>query len=949
MTIPARPIDPGRDRERRMAESRSAYGDNPFQFRDRRLGEARSPWVRSFACDDMKVLIVCRGPIRKEAIDVFREMGMTQVGMLLSEKDSIVYPRALSPELRVVNPRFVHPLPDYTGATKEERLERMQQIIRICRQHGYEYVFAGYGFMAEDAEFVRTLEEAGLTFIGPCSYTQTSAGAKDEAKRTAIENDVSVTPGMNDATVRTLLRKSPDHAALARLVREHGLDVAIGDGATPLAAVAEAILAASYAKGVDLFTVDELGETLCIEAARLLADQPGRRLRLKAIGGGGGKGQRIFGDASLVPGLVREVLAEVKATGVGDNKNMLLELNIEQTRHNEIQILGNGVWCVSLGGRDCSLQMHEQKLVEVSVTQEGLRGAIAAAVAAGAGAKVEALASDLAVLERMEAEAERFGRAVKLDSASTFECIVDGERPYVLEVNTRIQVEHRVSELCYALRFANPDDPTDAFEVHSLVEAMALIAKHKERLPRPTREVREGAAIEARLNATDRALVPAAGGVIMSWSDPIPGEIRDDQGICIKNPDTNLFMRYRLAGAYDSNVALLLATGRDRAESWTRLVETFRRTTIRGMDLATNLEFHYGVLMWFLARDPWAKPTTKFVVPYLTLVGELAQEARGIDLDHAFRQITRRATAAAAPEALEATRKVIELKETLVERPIHLLFAEPHFLSAWLSQHRLDFVVRDGRVEWLKNPVEVLAETYRLLNMDAPHSAAAHRIWDHDQTLLGTALAFYENLAARAGGRMDWLELDATLRGEEPAFGFDDAGWNRVRAAHAGHQVGLEILGLLPLIGDKTGYYDLRLADDLTVEIPDRLHDPARQDAMRKVLVPPPATKADEIVSAMGGTFYAQEAPHLPAFVTKGAHFEKGEPLYIIEVMKMFNKVYASFAGTVTEVLVESGTVVRKGQALFKIRPDEILVEEDPADRARRVQASTDTYLTRLV
>ena len=82
---------------------------------------------------------------------------------------------------------------------------------------------------------------------------------------------------------------------------------------------------------------------------------------------------------------------------------------------------------------------------------------------------------------------------------------------------------------------------------------------------------------------------------------------------------------------------------------------------------------------------------------------------------------------------------MIELKETLLERPIRLLFEEPHFLSAWLSQHRLDFVVRDGRVEWHRNPVEVLAETYRLLNMDAhpgrgglPHlgsrpGAARHR------------------------------------------------------------------------------------------------------------------------------------------------------------------------------------------------------------------------------
>jgi biotin carboxyl carrier protein len=117
---------------------------------------------------------------------------------------------------------------------------------------------------------------------------------------------------------------------------------------------------------------------------------------------------------------------------------------------------------------------------------------------------------------------------------------------------------------------------------------------------------------------------------------------------------------------------------------------------------------------------------------------------------------------------------------------------------------------------------------------------------------------------------------------------------------------------------------------------------------MRKVLVPPPATRADEIVAAMGGTFFAQEAPHLPPFVTTGSHFDKGDPLYIIEVMKMFNKVHATFAGTVTEVLVANGVVVRKGQPLYRIRPDEVAVAEDPAERARRMRAKTDRYLERL-
>jgi biotin carboxyl carrier protein len=243
----------------------------------------------------------------------------------------------------------------------------------------------------------------------------------------------------------------------------------------------------------------------------------------------------------------------------------------------------------------------------------------------------------------------------------------------------------------------------------------------------------------------------------------------------------------------------------------------------------------------------------------------------------------------------------------------------------------------------------VLADTYRLVNMDTASGAAANRIWDHDRDILDTALAFYRALGARGAATIAWPDLDATLRCDAPAFALDDEAWTRVRAAHAGHQLGLEMLALLPLIGDKTRFYDLALNDDLTVHIPERLLDPSHQDAMRKVLVPPPATKADEIVAAMGGTFYAQEAPHLPAFVTVGAHFEKGDPLYIIEVMKMFNKVYASFAGTVTEVLAESGTVVRKGQPLFKIRPDEVLVEEDPAERDRRVRANTETYLMRLV
>ena len=928
----------------------NSYMHNPLIHRDRRLGKSDSEWVRSFGCEDMTVLIVCRGPIRREALDIFAEMGMTKVGILLSQKDSIVYPRALAPELRRLDPSRVHAVSDYSGASKEERNERIAQIIKIAKDNGYDYIFAGYGFMAEDEGFVRSIEEASLRFIGPCSHTVQAAGFKDEAKRTAEQVDVSVTPGINNATARLLLRKYPDRKALTKLAKKHALDVAeIGNDDVDLETVADAVLGASYDAGIDLYTVDELAEQIKIEVASIVEKYKGSRIRLKAIGGGGGKGQRIVNSADQAPPMVREILGEVKTLGVGDNKNILVEINIETTRHNEIQLIGNGEWTVSLGGRDCSLQMHEQKLLEVSITQETLAAAVERERAAGNQVAADAIEQDLNILRRMEAEAERFGEAVKLDSASTFECIVDGPRHYFMEVNTRIQVEHRVSELCYALRFTNPDDADDYFDVQSLVEAMALLANHKARLPRPERVQRDAAAVEARLNATDQSLSPHAGGEIMSWSDPIEGEVRDDQGICFKNPDTGLFMRYKLAGAYDSNIALLVTTGDDRRQSYEHLREVLRRTVLRGPDLQTNLQFHYGLVHWFLANGVDAKPTTRFVVPYLTLVGELLEEAKAIDTDYAYDRLCRQYLKAASgdPAAARATNDISVLKRTLLGRPLGRVLRQPHLLSAWLSSNKNNFEVKNRRVTWLRNPLLVLTDTYDLLHMDAEVDLpAAHRIWEQDQTVLREGAAFYTAIQERVGD-LSWPEVDELLKAVKPAKGFDAKQWKKVREAHLGFQLGTELYSLLPLIGDKVGFFDLRVNDDLTLSIPERLFDADHQAKMKKVLVPPPVNKEDEIVAVSGGMYYAQEAPGMPCFIEEGQHFEIGDPLYIVEVMKMFNKVYAPFAGTVDKILVDTdGTIVSKGQPLFKVTPDERFVEQDPAEVRARIESNTEQYLT---
>ena len=932
--------------------SNEYYLNNPLIHRDRRLGQSHSSWVRQFDCTHIRPLIICRGPIRKEAMDVFAEMGIEHFGILLSEKDSIVYRNALAPELRsLTDPSRVHRVPDYSGANKEEREQRIEQIINIARENGYNAIFAGYGFMAEDETMVAAMENAGLNFIGPCSRTVHDAGLKDEAKRTALRCGVSVTPGIDNGTALTLLRKHPDAAALQALAAEHQLEVqGLDDDALELEDKADRVLAASYAAGIDLYTVDELCETLTDAVQKMMSEYPENRVRLKAISGGGGKGQRILGigEAQRTPEMVREILNEVKTTGVGDNKNVLVELNIETTRHQEIQVIGNGEWCMTLGGRDCSLQMHEQKLLEVSVTIESLQKALVQAENAGQKEEARVLEQDLETLQAMEAEAAAFGEAVGLDSVSTFECIVDRDKHFFMEMNTRIQVEHRVTELCYSLQFSNPEDPADAFVVESLVEAMVLLAAHGPKLPKPQRLMRECDSVEARLNATNQALQPHAGGVIESWSDAVEGEIRDDQGISLHNPDTDVFMKYTLAGAYDSNIALLLTVGGTRLETYQNMADTIRQTRMRGQDLATNLEFHYGLVNWFIGQNINARPTTRFIVPYLTAVGELKQRANDIDLTYAYAELGKSALQGLEGDARGALQQTLQLKESLLLRPLSRLLEEPHILSGWLSLNRDCYTMIDGRICWNENPVELLADTYHFLNMDfvpGDKPPAASMIWDHDNELLQSALAFYAELDKRLKTE-DWIELSSRLEAEEAPKGFGKKLWQQVRNAHQGYQSGTDILAVLPSIAETTGFYQLSVNPDLTIHIPERLTDSALQDAMAKVLVPPPVAKSDEILAESGGMFYPRETPEHDVYVKQGDHFEAGDPLFIIEVMKMFNKVYAPFAGTIDEVLVEDdGVIIKKGQPIFKITPDEKIVEESAEEIAARRREATAKFL----
>jgi acetyl/propionyl-CoA carboxylase alpha subunit len=905
-----------------------------------RFHDAPSRWVRRFSLENVKCLIVCRGPVRKEAIDVFEQVGIREYGMLLSQKDSVVYPKCLAPELRDFRFRQnVHRIPDYMGHNAEERRERIDDILRIAVSNQYTHVFAGYGFMAEDADFIAAIEHAGLSFVGPASRVALQAGAKDEAKKLARSLGVSVTPGIDNVVSLALLRKAGERRAVESTAKKHGIADFRYDEAKSLEDNAEELLRLSYGHDFDLVSVEELVREAEIRCAELWSAHAGRRLRLKYIGGGGGKGQRVVTAVEEVVAAVKEVCAESKVMAPGSNRNFLIELNVEKTRHNEIQLIGSGSWCLSLGGRDCSVQMHEQKLLEISLTQELLEAEIARARQTNS-VRAAILEADARTLGEMESEAERFGAAVGLDSVSTFESIVEGDRHYFMEMNTRIQVEHRVTEMAYRLRFSNPDRGRDVFYVESLIEAMLLLSVHGEALPKPERTVRHLSGAEVRVNATDQSMRPHAGGIIYSWSAPHAEEIRDDQGIGTNNPDTGAFVFYKVAGAYDSNIALVVTHGDSRRDNLERLREILRRTNIRGYQLQTNLHAHYGLLSWILGHDPMVKPSTQFMIRYLAGIGSIEDIVRHIDLDFAWEQLLSR-------HPSKEARDVLFRKQTLLLRPIRDFFANSHLLGGFIGMHDGRLWREDGDdFRFACNPIVFLQQLYHYLHLDAdPAKPPSAQIWDHDEELLQEALDFYEELGDRCGHVDDWRALTEILAGEmrdEVACG-DRPLWEACVAAHQGFQLGLDLLLMIPRIGKQSGFLGIRVDEKLELVFPDPYTHPSSRDELIKCLSPAPEASSDEIVTPMGGHFYSREAPHLEPLIREGDHFDKGQPLFIIEVMKMFNTIFAPFSGTVTQELLpdSDGKIVVKGQPIFKIVPDEIHQGEKPEVIRERRQEVT--------
>jgi biotin carboxyl carrier protein len=344
-----------------------------------------------------------------------------------------------------------------------------------------------------------------------------------------------------------------------------------------------------------------------------------------------------------------------------------------------------------------------------------------------------------------------------------------------------------------------------------------------------------------------------------------------------------------------------------------------------------------------LGREPLVKPSTQFMNFYLAAVGALAAVAGSVDLEHAWVALAARTTDRDA-------RNVLELKQTLLLRPLERLLDNAHVLAGFFGRYDGKLFRKNlDRYAFIGNPLDTLHALYHYLDLELrPGKAPSDAIWDHDQAILDQADAFYSMLGSKLG-TTDFGKITAALAGSAPA-GFDAAQWDACKASHAGFQLGSELLLLIAAIAQEARFDEVRVDTKLEPVFPSVFTDPKTRTDLQKALAPAPQASSDEIVTPMGGHFYAREAPLLPPLASEGMHFEAGQPLFVIEVMKMFNKVSVPFSGTIAKILMKEGDakIVAKGQAIFKIEPDHKRVVESPEEVAARKRSLTEKLLSRI-
>jgi propionyl-CoA carboxylase alpha chain len=391
------------------------------------------------------------------------------------------------------------------------------RVIRTARRLGIATV-AVYSEADAEALHVRQADEAVL--IGPAAAAESYLRIDRIVQACRQTGAEAVHPGYGFLSER---------AEFARALADAGI-VFIGPPAAAIAAMGDKIASKKLAVAAGVSTVPGHLDTIAdADCAAAIARDIGYPVMIKASAGGGGKGMRIAHDEAELRDGLGSARNEARAS-FGDDR-VFLEKYIEEPRHIEIQVLGDAHGnIVHLGERECSIQRRHQKVIE-----EAPSPLIDAATRGAMGAQAVALA-----------------RAVAYRSAGTVEFIVDRQRNfYFLEMNTRLQVEHPVTEAVTGL---------------DLVELMIRIAAG-EKLPFRQDDVRQtGWAIEARVYAEDptRNFLPSIGRLTRYR----PPDRDGSDGIRV---DAGVFEGAEITMHYDPMIAKLVACGDDRNQAIRRL------------------------------------------------------------------------------------------------------------------------------------------------------------------------------------------------------------------------------------------------------------------------------------------------------------------------------------------------------------------------------------------
>ena len=421
------------------------------------------------------VLIANRGEIAVRIARVARDLGIKSIA-IYSEADAGALHTQVADE--------AYALP---GNTAADTYMNVPALLDIAVRAGADAIHPGYGFLSENADFARTVTEAGMIWIGPSPESIELLGDKIAARRVAEEVGAPLAPGTSDPI--------DDWQEARAFAEEHGLPVAI-----------------------------------------------------KAAFGGGGRGMKVAYSAEEIPELFESATRE--ATSAFGRGECFVERYLDRARHVEAQVLadkhGN---VVVVGTRDCSLQRRFQKLVE------------------------EAPAPFLTDEQRasIHESAKRICREAGYYGAGTVEYLVgaDGLISF-LEVNTRLQVEHPVSEETTGLDLVR--------EQFRIAEGHELSLKED---PTP-----RGHAFEFRINGEDAAanFMPAP-GTIVKYSEPAGPGVRVDSGVVQGSV---------IGGQFDSMLAKLIVWGPDRETALRRSARALSEYTVEG--LPTVIPFDQAVV-----------------------------------------------------------------------------------------------------------------------------------------------------------------------------------------------------------------------------------------------------------------------------------------------------------------------------------------------------------------